>query len=379
MRSVQLEISTNLILKVAFVAAALMIGWELRSVVLSIVVLLFIAFIINAGLRPIIQWLKIRFKVPRSLAVAIIYLGTIAFLSVAFVVIASQFVNQLVNLIQSLPDIFASFANFIEQNIPVLANILPLDNLRNELGAFAFQIINTDAFRNFASGENIFAVLRQGLGVFSSVAELLVSVVTVIMISIYMNLREQPAYEGVLDLLPTKKAKTIRTVIQKIESSLGGWLLGQFTAMVSIGFITYFLVVIPGLFIADYRLDDFALPIALMAGLLEALPNIGPLLTLIITAILALGTSGFGVVIYVIIAFTALQQLEGIVLIPMVMKHAVGIDPILSILGIISGFALGGIVGAILAIPVIGIAQIIITEVADEYKRYERQRPKLVD
>jgi predicted PurR-regulated permease PerM len=139
------------------------------------------------------------------------------------------------------------------------------------------------------------------------------------------------------------------------------------------------LLIIPGFFDPHYTLDDFALPIALMAGLLEAIPNVGPAITLILTSILAIGTNGAGTVLYVAVSFTVLQNLEAVFIVPMVMKRAIGIDPILSILGIIAGFQVAGVVGAILAIPLIGIAQIMVVAAANEYKRLEKQRPKLIE
>lgn len=378
MRSTYLQVSTYTIFKIALAAVLLMGLWELRGSIISILSLLFLAFIINAGVRPLVNKLEKR-KVPRGVAVAVIYIALLTTLTIAFLVIASQFAEQAVNLIESLPEIFTKFVNFIKTSVPVLGQIFPLDQISTEFGTFINNFVNSEIFRDFASGENIFSLIRQTLGLFSSVAEIVVGAVTVLMVSVYMVVREKPAYTGVLELMPERFGDSLKPVIRKIEVSLGSWLIGQLVAMVTVGIITYLLVVIPSIFLPDYQLADFALPIALMAGLLESLPNIGPLLTLVITIILALGTSGFGVVIYIVIAFTALQQLEAVVLIPAVMKRAIGIDPILSILGIIAGFQLGGLIGAILAIPLIGILLIVVRELADWYKKYDRQRPKLIE
>lgn len=378
MQEVRLNISTTLMLRIVFVAALFLGFWELRGTIISILVLLFLAFIINAGIRPLVNRLEKR-DVPRGVAVGVIYVSLIIGVSLVFFVIASQFGEQVVNLIQSLPEIFSRSVEFIQTNIPVLANLLPLDQLSTELGQSIDAFINSQAFRDFASGENAFSLLRQTFGLFSSVAELLISTLTVMMISIYMVARKEPVYSGILDIMPKKFSKIFAPFFRKVEVSLGSWLGGQLIAMLSIGVATYFLIVIPALFIPGYQLASYAIPIALMAGLLEALPSIGPLITFIVTVILALGTSGVGVVIYIAIAFIALQQIEGIWLIPMVMKKAIGIDPILSILGIITGFQLGGIVGALIAIPIIGILLIVIQQLVEEYRKYEKNNPKLIE
>lgn len=378
MRAVELNISTTLMVRIAFVVAILMGVWELRANIISILVLLFLAFIVNAGVRPLVNRLEKR-KISRGVAVALIYISLIVSVSFVFVLIASQFGEQAVNLIRSLPDIFARSVEFIQTNLPFLANILPLDQLSTELGQTINSFINSQAFRDFASGENVFSLLRQALGLFSTVAELLISALTIMMISIYMVARKEPAYNGILNLMPKKYSKIFAPFIRKVEVSLGSWLIGQLVAMLTVGIATYLLIVIPAIFIPGYQLASYAIPIALMAGLLEALPSIGPLITFIVTVILALGTSGIGVVIYIAIAFIALQQLEGIFLIPMVMKRAIGIDPILSILGIIAGFQLGGIVGALIAIPLIGILLIIVQQLAEEYQKYEKNNPRLIE
>jgi predicted PurR-regulated permease PerM len=356
----------------------MLIAWELRGVLVSICGMLFVAFIINAGLRPVINSLEKR-RVPRWLAVALVYIALLVVLGVVVAVIATEFVNQIVNFFNALPDIVARLIAFVRTTLPFLENVIPLNLLEQEVEVFVEQALQSEIVLGFLSQDNLLTVLTRTLGVFSSVAELLVSVITILIISVYMVLREKPVYEGVLGLLPEKTAASWRSLLRKIESSLGSWMVGQVSLMFIIGFITYLIVLFPGFFDPTYTLDDFALPIALVAGIFEALPNVGPAITLVTTVILALGTSGVGTVAYVAVAFTLLQNIESVFIVPMVMKRAIGVDPILSILGIIAGFQLAGVIGAILAIPFIGIAQIFINEAAAEYKRFARQRPKLVE
>lgn len=374
MSEVKVTIRLRTFLYAALVLIGLILAWELRT----IIVMLFLAFILNAGLRPLVENLVTR-NLPRSAAIALIYFGIFAFLVVVAIIMANEFVNQLINLVNAIPSVFATIAGFLENNVPALANVLPLTQLQTEVGQFADEVINSSFVRDLLTGENILSVVSQTFGIFGSVAELLVGLFTIVMVSIYMLQRKGNFYDDALALLPKETAENISGVLKKIETSLGAWLSGQLTLMFIVGLITYFIIWIPGLIDPTYRLDDFALPIALLAGILEALPNVGPAITLVISAILAIGTSGPLSVVYIAIAFTLLQNIEGVFLVPMVMKRAVGIDPILSILGIIGAFQLFGVLGALLVIPFLGILQIILVEIANEYKRIRSMNPKLVE
>ncbi len=394
MKTVRVELTPKFLIYAIISLVVLLVGWELRTVLLGIGATLFISFIINAGLRPLVDSLQsVRFlyflkplagvgngfkyvidqisewKVGRPLAIFIIYAGLVLVLGFLAVLLASEFASQIIGLVDALPSIFQRVVSFLDGTFPFLRDLLPIDQFEAELGTFVSGFATSPEFRNLLSGENIAIIFNQTLGIFSSAAELLVSAVTVLIISVYMLQRRKPVYEGLLNILPKQQEGIIRGALNKIEVSLGSWLVGQLGLMLIIAVLTYLIILIPGFFDPSYRLDDFAFPIALLAGLLEAIPNIGPAITLILSTIIALGTSGIVVVLYIAVSFLVLQNLEGVFIVPMVMKRAVGIDPIMSILGIISGFQLAGVVGSILAIPIIGITQIILVSLFQEYKK----------
>jgi len=365
----RIEIDPKIILYALGMVAVLLLGWQIRSVL----IMLFIAFILNAGLRPLVDALEAR-KIPRMVSILIIYFGIFALLVSLFLITANQFVTQAALLINALPEIYDRVVLFIRGNIPVLANILPLQSIQTELGQFV-----NDALRSgFVSGQNFIDIANQAVGTFGSVANLFIQIFTVVMVSVFMLQRKDDVYEGILSLIPDNMAASGRHLLRKIQNSLGAWLIGQILLMILIGVLIYLIVLLPGLFDPTYTLSQYALPIAIFAGLLEALPNLGPIITLIFASALALGTSGLGTVVYVVIAFTAAQTLEANLIVPVLMKRAVGIDPILTMLGIIAAFELAGPIGALVIVPVIAVVQITVVEVAKEYKRVEKMRPKLM-
>ncbi len=463
-RTVRIELTLKFLAYAILAAVLLLTLWEVRETVVSIALLVFVAFIINAGLRPAVariakanykkvlmapfyvfgkisvalasifgegdeaysilrearinlsRWWRrqvdenkdplarlldrvLSVRLGRGLAITVVYLGMLTAMVVLFYVLTNEFVSQVGRLIEELPNIAEGVINFLYRNFPFLSDLAPLPrdesgnlidisqyinqqlNIANpvngqvaaaEGGNLVQEILNT--LPDLLSGleEQLSSLTGFTFSLVGDVASFGLNLVTILILSIYMLQSPEPVYERLLKSFSAKTARRFRTLLNKIEQKLGAWLGGQLLLMLIIGTITYLIVVIPGFFFESYRLDEFALPIALLAGLLEALPNIGPIITAVITSILAVGTSGLGGVIYVLISFLMLQQLEGALIVPQIMKRAIGVEPIISILAVIAGFQVGDVIGALLAIPLVGILLIIFNEVVNEYKSNHR-------
>jgi predicted PurR-regulated permease PerM len=130
--------------------------------------------------------------------------------------------------------------------------------------------------------------------------------------------------------------------MNNIESSLGSWVNAQLLLMLIIGLLSYIGYLVLGL--------KYAVPLAIIAGLLEAIPNIGPIVTTVIASLFALTISPL-TALFTVIFGILVQQLENNFIVPKVMSKSVGLNPLVTILLIISGSQLAGIVGALLAIP----------------------------
>lgn len=406
MHTYKLDLTPRFFISAVAALITLLVLWEMREVAVSIVSLLFLAFIISAGFRPLVDyledssWLSLpawigrklngglkdsglqaalpdslkrlvkraaAVKIGRIMAIAIVYISTIVFISFIIVILANQFFSQISLLINALPGILQRVTDSLESVAPFITELFPLRELEFELREVIVDFSKSEELRSLVSGQNILLIFNQTLGIFSSAAELLISIMAVVFLSIYMLASRTPIYERALSILPSQQTVTLISALRTVESKLGGWLVGKLVVMVIIGILTYLILIVPSLFDPSYTLGNFAFPIALLAALLEALPNVGPTLTLGVAGILALGTSGLLVVVYIAIAFIILQNLESTVVSPFIMKKAIGIDPILSILALIVGFQIGGVLGAILSIPVVGIIQIFVMGIAQEY------------
>ena len=138
------------------------------------------------------------------------------------------------------------------------------------------------------------------------------------------------------------REKKAEDLVHAIEKIVGSWVRGQLVLMVIIGLMTYLSLILLGI--------PYALPLAVLAGILELVPNLGP-------TIAAIPAIFMGLTVSPIIGLCALgtsiliQQLENNLIVPKVMQTATGTQPLATILVLLTGFTLGGVAGAILAMP----------------------------
>ncbi len=355
------SITVNINPKIILYALLTLVLVLLVTKAFPVVLILFFAFIINAAIRPLVDKLEVR-KIPRVISILLIYVVIFLILAVILVVITNEFLHQAANLITAFPDIYAKVVQFVRLNLPSLSNLLPLESLQTGINSLVEQFTASNEFKNLLTGGSIGDVAGQALSILSGFTSFLVSFFTMIIVSVYMLERKRNVYHGILDLLPKTQQERLGKLLARIEASLGGWLVGQFILMASVGVLTYLIVIIPSLFDPNYVMGNFAITLGLLAALLEGLPNLGPVITMVILCIVALGTSGVGILVYIIIASILLQNFEAVFLVPKIMQRAVGLDPIVTILSVIGAFELGGMLAALLVIPVVAVIQITIKE-----------------
>jgi predicted PurR-regulated permease PerM len=137
-------------------------------------------------------------------------------------------------------------------------------------------------------------------------------------------------------------------IVFHIETKLGNWIRAELLLMTAIGTMTYIGLVLLGI--------DTALPLALLAGMLEIIPSIGPIISAVPAVIIALVIHPL-LGLSTIALYFLIQFLENNLLVPQIMQKTTGVNPLISLLGLMVGFRLGGTVGAVLAIPTILVIQ----------------------
>lgn len=303
---------------IIFVALA----WVLFQVK-DIVVAIFISYIFMAALTPAVDFLRRR-KISKTLAVVIAYFTTL----VLFLLLIVPLVPFLVSQIQAL---FKNLPAFLEQAGTVLGIELNTSNIGK---ALSFDTVGGSAFQ--IAG-----------GVFGG----LFSVITVFAVSFYLLLEYDKLQRHAASMFPKKYRNEVMDVFTKVNEKLGSWLRGQVVLSLFVGFVTWLALTILGI--------PFALPLAVLAGLLEIIPTVGPIIAAIPAVVVALTISPT-MAIVVVIMYVLLQIVENNILVPRIMQRAVGLNPIVVILGIILGGKLLGIAGALISVPLISVIVVLI-------------------
>jgi predicted PurR-regulated permease PerM len=168
---------------------------------------------------------------------------------------------------------------------------------------------------------------------------------TVLVISLFLMIDRKRIHLRVAWFTKNKQhLKNAKEFIDSLEYQLGGWVRGQLILMLAIGLVTYI-----GLSLLSV---PYAAPLALLAAFLEILPNLGPTLSAIPSIIIAIITGGSAMGLVVLVFYILVQQLENNLLVPKVMKDNVDVSPLISIMSILIGLEIAGVIGALLAIPV---------------------------
>jgi len=323
----KIEISHRTIIFIALFGLFLWFLFLIRSVLL----ILFIALILMSALNPSVRWLE-KYKIPRWLAILIIYIIALAIFVFGISGIIPPLVEQTTNLINSIPEFFHQF------------KVLGID-----------EKVIASQFSQFASIPS--NLIRFLINVFSNI----LTILAIGLITFYLLLERKNLDRYLTVLFGEDKEKEIEAIIDKIELRLGGWVRGQLFLMTFVGLLNYIGFRLIGI--------SFALPLAILAFLLEIVPNLGPtlaafpaiLIALTISPVKALAIAGWAFLV---------QQIENTILVPRIMKKIAGVNPLITIISLAIGFKLAGVGGAILAVPTFIVIAVIASEVSDS-KRFK--------
>jgi predicted PurR-regulated permease PerM len=203
--------------------------------------------------------------------------------------------------------------------------------------------------REFLTGSAVSTAAGVGL-----TAATVVSLGVVVFIStIYLVIRPEPWVNGFVSLFPAGWRQRTREVLQTLYQTVQRWFLGQLAAMTFIGVfwaISLSLIGVP-----------FALLIGIFSGLISFIPYLGALISIAVPVLLALISDPFTVV-WVILAFVIIQQIEGNILQPIVMSRAVDLHPALVVFAILVMGTLFGLIGVFLAVPLVAALQVLVRE-----------------
>lgn len=279
-----------------------------------------------SALTPLVKLFG-RLKLPKVLSIVITYIIIIAIVAGILIGMVPALIEQSSRLIVALPPLTARFFNV------------------TNIDRSVFQSQLTDLSKNiFSLTINIF--------------DHFLTIIFLLVLTFYLLLQRDNLEKRVATLFIGREDR-VRTLIIRIEERLGAWLRGQLLLSIIIGVLSYIGLVILNI--------PYALPLALFSGVMEVVPVIGPIISALPAMAIALTvspvlSSGVAAMFFVI------QQTENHLIVPQVMKRAVGLNPLVVILAIAIGSRLLGFAGALLAVPIAVVVQIIVTEIIEGKK-----------
>jgi len=322
-----INIASSTILRVIFIILFLVFLYLIRD----IIVIFIFALIIASAMTPIVNTLE-KIKIPRVIGTLIVYIlffGIITFLlylvipSIAkdfekFSVNFPDYVEKLTLKFQSFTERFSKYQRVIDQFAVVLNNTRDL--------------LKGSASNMFSTALNVFG------GVFSFFL--------ILVISFYISVQKKGIQRVLTAIIPLHYRDYLLDLWERAQKKLGRWLQGQLFLGLIVGSMVYI-----GLYFLDVK---YALILAMIAGVFEIFPYIGPVLASIPAIIIGfLQAPVLG--LWVIILYFAIQQIENYLIVPLVIGKVVGLNPIVVILALLIGGKLGGLPGMILAVPLTAV------------------------
>jgi predicted PurR-regulated permease PerM len=316
---------------------ALYILWQIKQVLL----LAFAAIVFATTINQLVELLQSKFSLERKTALAIAVTGVLTFV-IGFIALAiPPFIEQFQQLVELVPQgleqlssLNNSLRNLLPQNL--LQEVRGLESLTQNLQAYVEQFISS-FFDLFSSTLSIF------------LNSLLVIVVTIMLLS-----NPTPYKQMFILMFPAFYRRRVKTILKKCEKNLGGWAIAILFSMTVIAVLSGI-----GLLCLGVRLP---LANSLLAGILTFIPNLGPLLSVIPPAAMALLDAPWKA-LAVVILYIVIQQVETTILTPIVMQRQVSLLPAVTLLSQVVFAVFFGIAGLFLALPITVVAQVWLKEV----------------
>jgi len=316
----------------------ILLGAWFIYIIRDVIILFFIALILSAAIEPAVRKMK-RKKVPRPVSVLVIYMALLLIFGGLLSYIVPAIVVQANDFIRELPV-------YAEQ---LTGSPLFFEDLSKKM------LLGGDASDKVSITQGIFSTT---IGVFYG----FISFIAVLAIAFYMSIVEDGVGTFLRSITPSRYQEYVVSRSRIIYNKIGNWMIGQLFLMLIIFVLYYIVLTILGI--------PNALILAILGGLLEIIPYVGPIVAGIPAVILGFFISPW-VSVLVLISYILIQQAENHILIPQIMKRFVGLNPIVVILALLVGGQVAGVLGIILAVPVATALGVFIKDALEKRQEHE--------
>jgi predicted PurR-regulated permease PerM len=357
------------ILRATLIVLGVWIFLQLLWVAREVVFVGFLGALFGITAARGVDSLQERLRVPRGLGATVLVLGTFGLVVGLAWATAPQIGEQLGELRTQVPQAIEQVQRWVQQRVGGVTDLLQQDGggqgggqplqgegAQGEAGGPA-----RDGARQGETGRPAGGAapidIRQGLAqqmagvgrafftVFSSTLSALGGLIVIIFVTIFIAADPELYHRGLMHLFPRSSRERAGEVLTALAATLRRWLATQLVGMLIIGVVTT-----TALLILDVKA---AFALGLIAGLLEFVPYIGPILSAVPAVAMALLDSPEKA-LWVVLAYTAIQQLEGVVIQPLLMQKGLELPPVLTVLGQTAMALVFGFLGLLVAVPLLG-------------------------
>jgi predicted PurR-regulated permease PerM len=321
---------------------------EIQRILVWIVIAGFFA----VAVYPVVNWIERRLPwCRRSLATLAVYLLLVLLIAGVITLFALPLAQQGTSLAHDLP-------RLIEE---ARAGKGPVGHLLDRTHVLSYVQRNEGKIRSFAS-----SLGAPALGFLRTAATGVAAALTILVLSFLMVVQGPKLVGGTLALFPDDRARHIRAVGSDCAKTITGYISGNLLISVICGVLTYVVLKIVGV--------PFSELIALFVGIADLIPLVGATLGAVVAGLAAFIHSVPAGII-VVVFFVLYQQLENHLLQPLIFARTVQLNPLTALIAILIGVELSGLLGALLAIPLAGMIQIIVRDVWDHHRGRFKPEP----
>lgn len=357
--------TSQVVLATLFVVSVFLMFWLLYSLRI-VLFLFFVAMVIGTAIRPAVEWLHRR-GLSRSGGIILIYLLIAGVLTGILAMVFPLIADQVTGISRNLPQYYTGLreglmhsSNRLLQNIGMrvpsqLSLLASVASASTDTKQVIDRVAQTFLYTNL--------ILK---GILSTLA--------IFLLAYYWTQEGNLVLRALLRVFPPARRKAVREFLQLSETKIGGYVRGQGLLCIAVGtaaFIAYLLIGLP-----------YTLVLGVFAGVMEMIPIFGPALGAIPAFLVGLSIDPTKAV-WVVVATAVIQALENMVLVPRIMKNSLGVNPIIILLSVIAFSSVFGFAGALLALPLAAIIQLLVSRVvvtaAESNRNREVQVQSLLD
>ncbi len=319
------------IVVVVIVGLLLVLLWQLRS----LIVVLMISVVVAATLAPTVNTAQ-KLGIPRWLAVLLVYLGLIATLTGFGLIIGPTVIEQIERLIRKLPTYLETLRSLVD-NLALRFGIGEpgTPNIIN-------QLLDIQGLTSWAISSSQQLVIRS-YGVTRGIIGSVFSLLLALLLSAYMLSASKQLLQDIVNLFPEPWDRKLEAQIQPVAKRMGGYIQGRILVSAILGIVI-------SISLRFLGLSELAIGLGVIAGFTNLIPFFGPILGAIPALIVATAQGGLTVV-WVLLLFVIVQNLETYVLDPLLVGSSVKVSPLYQLLAVLGGAQVLGIIGALIVPP----------------------------